>query len=76
MEVWELKLYFYPSAGGLKKKKKKKKSVRGIVLEYISLCPRGSRAPGGIALRLPESRMRHGYIGANQPMFDSIMVWA
>ena len=22
MEVWELKLYFYPSAGGLKKKKK------------------------------------------------------
>ena len=21
MEVWELKLYFYPSAGGLKKKK-------------------------------------------------------
>ena len=24
MEVWELKLYFYPSAGGLKKKKKKK----------------------------------------------------
>ena len=24
MEVWELKLYFHPSAGGLKKKKKKK----------------------------------------------------
>ena len=24
MEVWELKLYFYPSAGGLKKKKKKR----------------------------------------------------
>ena len=24
MEVWELKLYFYPSAGGLKKKEKKK----------------------------------------------------
>ena len=23
VEVWELKLYFYPSAGGLKKKKKK-----------------------------------------------------
>ena len=23
MEVWELKLYFYPSAGGLKKRKKK-----------------------------------------------------
>ena len=25
MEVWELKLYFYPSAGGFKKKKKKTK---------------------------------------------------
>ena len=24
MEVWELKLYFYPSARGFKKKKKKK----------------------------------------------------
>ena len=23
VEVWELKLYFYPSAGGLKKKEKK-----------------------------------------------------
>ena len=25
MEVWELKLYFYPSAGGFEKKKEKKK---------------------------------------------------
>ena len=31
MEVWELKLYFYPSAGGLKKKEKKiKRGVGGI----------------------------------------------
>ena len=27
VEVWELKLYFYPSARGLKKKKKKKKEI-------------------------------------------------
>ena len=26
VEVWELKFYFYPSAGGFKKKKKKKKT--------------------------------------------------
>ena len=28
MEVWELKLYFYPSAGGLKKKKKRRKEKK------------------------------------------------
>ena len=28
MEVWELNLYFYPSAGGLKKKRKKKKKLQ------------------------------------------------
>ena len=39
VEVWELKLYFYPSAGGLKKKKK----VRGVVsLIYDRPLPRSS----------------------------------
>ena len=43
MEVWELKLYFYPSAGGFKRKKKKKipwkcelpYSTRKCVLEWF-----------------------------------------
>ena len=30
VQVWELKLYFYPSAGGLKKKKKKKKKRKTL----------------------------------------------
>ena len=39
MEVWELKLYFYPSAGGLKKKEKKKTSpvlqVAGSIMRIL-----------------------------------------
>ena len=34
MEVWELKLHFYPSAGGLKKKKEKKDSVECALLFF------------------------------------------
>ena len=37
MEVWELKLYFYPSAGGVKKKKEKKKGALGS----CGVCERG-----------------------------------
>ena len=31
MEVWELKLYFYPFAGGLKTKEEKKKGKDDVV---------------------------------------------
>ena len=36
-EVWELKLYFYPSAGG-KKKKKEKKSLYASATPELSGC--------------------------------------
>jgi len=34
VEVWELKLYFYPSAGGLKKKEKKKRKRRHAITSF------------------------------------------
>ena len=34
--MWELKLYFYPSAGGLKKKKKKRKKSRAYHLLEVA----------------------------------------
>ena len=34
--MWELKLYFYPSAGGLKKKRTKKKAIPG---SYFCMTP-------------------------------------
>ena len=36
MEVWELKLYFYPSAGGLNEKNKKKSTDDGGFFESFS----------------------------------------
>ena len=36
MEVWELELYFYPSAGALKKKKKCYR-VESIVLTHMTV---------------------------------------
>ena len=36
MEVWELKLYFYPTAGGLKKKKKKNYNTGMMMMMIFS----------------------------------------
>ena len=53
VEVWELKLYFYPSAGGLKKKKKKKSLAKRLPKTYCPvLVPSWLSTP--IAVELPK----------------------
>ena len=37
VDVWELKLYFYPSAGGFKKKKKKKRAEFSVQVRDVSI---------------------------------------
>ena len=49
MEVWELKLYFYPSAGGFKKKKKNAGSRKKIDRAFTLV--EGKKIEGSFAFR-------------------------